>query len=81
MYPSTKAKIRTPSGERVRIEKKAHIMVDGTTVCKSENGYKKLRFTVVDNPSEGQICLNCQRKLENDASQDLAVVLGERTNG
>ena len=70
-------KIRQPDGTKIRVEKKAHILINGRTVCKSENGYKRLRVTIVENPSEDQICRNCQRILEQN-EPDLSVIMGEK---
>ena len=67
-------------GKRVKVCKKAHILRDGRTLCRAENGYKKRpRYTEVENPEPGQICRICLGlDGEQYAEPLLSVLMGER---
>ncbi len=63
--------IRTKTGEKLRVAKKAHILDDGITFCKTDNGYKNKKYTHVLEPGIDEICLNCVKiytEFGNDTS-------------
>ena len=79
-------------GKRVKVRKKAHMLRDGRTLCRAENGYKNQpRYTPVENPEQSQICRNClgldgrsenspqaAGRFEQYAEPLLSVLMGER---
>ncbi len=69
-------------GRRVKVRKKAHMLRDGRTLCRAENGYKKQpRYTAVENPEPWQICRICLGlDGEQYAEPLLSVLMGERVD-
>jgi len=53
-------KVRSESGHRVKVQKKAHIVRGGRSICKAENAYKhKPRMTFITMFNDDQVCKNC----------------------
>ena len=69
-------------GKRVKVRKKAHMLRDGRTLCRAENGYKNPpRYTRVENAEPGQVCRNCiGLDSEQYAEPLLSVLMSERVD-
>ena len=67
-------------GRRIKVAKKAHLIRDGRTLCRAENGYKKQpRYSPVERPEPSQVCRNCLAlDGEQYAEPLLSVLMGER---
>ena len=67
-------------GKRVKVQKKAHMLRAGRTLCRAENAYKKQpRYTAVENPEPGRVCRICLGlDSEQYAEPLLSVLMGER---
>jgi hypothetical protein len=68
------AKMRR-DGKKQRVAKRAHIRVDGKTLCKVENAFAKTPSYTVVKPGVHAVCQLCQERLGREPR--LSVLMGE----